>query len=309
MKAIITGGAGFIGSQLADALLDKGWKVVSLDIIPLDSAENIRKSLESPDYSYISRDIAKKGLGEHENVDWVFHLAANSDIKVGGQNPDIDFEKTLLTTKACLDFMRESGVGNLFFSSTSAIYGDKPGIKLTENEGGLRPISYYGACKLASEALISAHTYMNGTNSLVFRFPNVVGPRLTHGVIFDFIAKLKKNPKRLEILGNGLQSKQYVYAPDLVKGIVDFSEKNLKGHNVFNISTESFTSVNEIADFVVEGMGLKNVEYEYTGGSAGWLGDVSTFDYDVSKAKEMGWSYRYDSNSAVRKAVEDVLKA
>jgi len=189
----------------------------------------------------------------------------------------------------------------MFFSSTSAVYGDRKGL-LDENTGGLQPISYYGACKLASESMISAYSYMNDFNALILRFPNVIGPRLTHGVIFDFIGKLKKNPKKLQILGDGKQNKQYVYVLDLVKGIFDFSERIEDGVSQYNVSTESFTDVNAIADLVCERMGL-DPEYEYTGGSTGWKGDVSSFAYNVEKAKERGWHYEFDSTGSVRETL------
>lgn len=307
MKAIVTGGAGFIGSQLTDSLLSNGWEVVSIDVVPKKEARNHVDAVGKPGFSYVSRNIAKEGLGKHEGVDWIFHLAANSDVKIGWDDPNVDFESTLVSTKACLDFMRESGTENIFFSSTSAVYGDKPGVKLSESDGDLRPVSNYGACKLAAEVLISAHVTINNHNALVFRFPNVVGPRLTHGVIFDFIHKLKNNPKKLEILGDGSQRKQYVHTTDLINWIVKLVSKGHKGFDLYNVSTESFVDVNEIADMVAEGMGLDDVEYSYTGGSTGWPGDVATFDFDITKAKMAGWSYRYDSRSAVRKSIEEML--
>ena len=199
----------------------------------------------------------------------------------------------------------KNDIKNMFFSSTSAVYGDIKG-QLNEMTGGLKPISYYGASKLASEAMISSYSYMNDFNALVFRFPNVVGPRLTHGVIFDFIRKLKKDPKKLQILGNGKQNKQYVYVLDLVKGIADFSERMEKGYNLYNISTESFTDVNTIADLVCERLGLDDVKYEYTGGECGWKGDVPSFDYDVSKAKDHGWKYSFNSTESVRETLRNV---
>jgi UDP-glucose 4-epimerase len=149
---------------------------------------------------------------------------------------------------------------------------------------------------------------MYSLNSLIFRFPNVVGPRLTHGVIFDFINKLRKNPKELEILGNGLQNKQYVHVLDLVKGIASFSERIEDGMNIYNISTDSFIDVNKIADIVCEGMNLKDVQYRYTGGSVGWKGDVPSFSYDIKKAKSKGWMFKYDSEQSVRETVKAVLK-
>ena len=306
--AVVTGGAGFIGSQLVDKLIQKGYRVIATDMIPDDKAKNIAHLKDEKNFEYVCMDINKGELPEIcKGCDCMFHLAANSDIRVGGQNPTVDFENTLTTTKSVLDAMKQDSSPRMFFSSTSAVYGDKSGRALTEDEGDLRPISYYGASKLASEALISAYSYMNSFDALVFRFPNVVGPRLTHGVIFDFIEKLRKDPRKLQILGDGKQNKQYVYSPDLVDGIVDFMDRDYKGMNIFNISTESFTDVNTIADIICREMGLKDVEYEYTGGNCGWKGDVPSFDYDISKAKAAGWKFRYNSTQAVEMTVRDAL--
>ena len=308
-KTVVAGGAGFIGSQLVDALLEKGEEVVCVDQIKESDARNIEHLFDNKKFQYCCMDMNSNDLVEvSKGAESFYHLAANSDIRSGGVDPSVDFNNTLTSTRSALEAIRCNGIPRMFFSSTSAVYGDKPGKALTEDEGDLRPISYYGACKLASEALISAYSYMNSIDALVFRFPNVVGPRLTHGVIFDFIAKLEKDPTRLEILGNGKQNKQYVYSEDLVKGIVDFMSKGYRGMNIFNISTESFTDVNTIADIVCEGLGLSEVTYEYTGGNCGWKGDVPSFDYDISKAKKEGWTYRYNSTESVRKTVEAVLK-
>ncbi len=309
MKAILTGGSGFIASHIADRLIDNGYEVIAIDRTESNNSPNIEHLFDKSGFKYVKSDISnsEKLIELSKDADIIYHLAANSDIKLGGQNPDIDFNNTFLTTRSVLEAMRVNKIENMFFSSTSAVYGDKPGIRMTEDTGDLRPISYYGASKLASEALISAYSYMSSFNSLVFRFPNVVGPRLTHGVIFDFINKLKDNPKSLEILGNGKQSKQYVYVEDLADAIVQFSKKMPTGMDIFNISTESFTTVNEIADLVCEGMGLKDVEYKYTGGSCGWKGDVPSFDYCIDKAKSNGWTFKYDSTGSVRKTIECVL--
>ena len=306
-KVVVTGGAGFISSHLNDALVDRGYDVTAVDVIDEDRCENIRHLFEKDNFHYVKMDITDiESFSRLTNdSDFIYHLAANSDIQNGGQDPSIDYKNTFLTTRSVCEAMRNNGIGNMFFSSTSAVYGDMKG-KLNESTGGLRPISYYGAFKLSSEAMISAYSYMNDFNALVFRFPNVVGPRLTHGVIFDFIKKLKDDPKRLQILGNGKQNKQYVYVLDLVKGIIDFSDRIETGYDVYNISTESFTDVDTIADLVCEKMGLNGIKYEYTGGERGWKGDVPTFDYDISKAKEKGWRYSFDSTDSIKQTLKNI---
>ncbi len=195
-KVLVTGGAGFIPSHLEDILVEKGYDVTAVDIIDRGSCSNIAHLLDLPNFHYIQADVTDVDamVRASEGMDFVYHMAANSDIRNGGKDPNIDHMKTFQTTRSVLEAMRINGIGNMFFSSTSAVYGDRKGL-LDEMTGGLQPISYYGACKLASESLISAYSYMNDFNALILRFPNVIGPRLTHGVIFDFIGKLKRDPK------------------------------------------------------------------------------------------------------------------
>lgn len=302
-KVVVTGGAGFIPSHVEDILVSKGYDVTAVDVIDRKDCHNISHLFDRPNFSYVRADASDVDsmVKATEGCDFVYHMAANSDIRNGGKDPSIDFNKTFLTTRATLEAMRVNGIKKLFFSSTSAVYGDRKGL-LDENTGRLQPISYYGSCKLASESLISSYAYMNDFDALIFRFPNVIGPRLTHGVIFDFIGKLKRDPTKLQILGDGKQNKQYVYVLDLVKGICDFADRIEKGVNVYNVSTESFTDVNAIADLVCERMGL-DPEYQYTGGSTGWKGDVSSFAYNVEKAKARGWKYEFDSTGSVRETL------
>lgn len=299
-KIFVTGGAGFISSHLEDILIENDYEIISADILDVNKCHNISHLMDKNNFTYVKMNVANTGdlIEATKGCDMIYHLAANSDIKLGGQNPVIDYNNTFQTTMSVLESMRTNNIPNLFFSSTSAVYGDMKG-KLDEMTGGLKPISYYGAYKLASEALISAYSYMNGFNALVFRFPNVVGPRITHGVIFDFIRKLKKDSSRLQILGNGKQNKQYVYVTDLVKGIYDFTKKMGRGYTLFNISVDSFINVDTIADLVCEYMGLKDVKYEYTGGNCGWKGDVPSFDLNIRKAKNNGWKFKFDSKDSI----------
>jgi len=309
MNILITGGAGFIGSHLIDKLIENN-KVICVDKL-IFGKSNISHLLNNSNFKLYEIDSTNFDLLDeifkNNSIDMVYHLAANSDIQKGALNPDIDFNDTFLTTKVLLDVMRKNNVKNLFFSSTSAVYGEKNEI-LNENTPGLRPVSYYGGAKLSSEALISSYAAMCDMNVMIFRFPNVIGPRLTHGVIFDFINKLKKNPKRLEILGNGLQCKPYIYVLDLVDAIIKMTKSMNKGIDLYNISViGNGTTVNEIADIVVDEMKLKDVEYIYSGSDRGWKGDVPKFSYDITKILNTGWKPKYNSNEAVRKTVKDVL--
>lgn len=315
MRTMIIGGAGFIGSHLCDVLLEFGNEVCCVDNFSLGTKSNIQHLLSNKAFSLYAEDAADKesldSIFEKEKPEIVYHLAANSDIQASAANPDVEYRNTYTTTYNVLACMRKYGVKKLFFASTSAVYGDKRDVMLDENTPNLSPISYYGAAKLGSEALISAFTYMNDMQSLVFRFPNVIGPRLTHGVIFDFIKKLEHNPRQLQILGDGKQTKPYIYVLDLVEAIKKFSIalcNATPGMALYNLGVEGDTSVTRIADILCEEMKLSSVEYRYTGGEGGWKGDVPRFQYCIDKIHKAGWKARYTSDEAVRKTVQEVLK-
>jgi UDP-glucose 4-epimerase len=313
MKTVlVTGGAGFIGSHLAGCLLERGRKVICVDNLTLGSRKNIKNCLEHKHFSFYESDVSDTKALLHivENsednaaIDMIFHLAANSDIQKSSMNPGIEYENTFQTTWSVLELMRIKNIQRLFFASTSAVYGEQPGVNLSEDSGALFPISYYGGAKLASEAFLSAYSYMNNFDITVFRFPNVIGPGLTHGALYDFIKKLQADTTKLEILGDGTQRKPYIYIDDLLEVILLVSFSGEKGMNVYNIGVEGATSVREIADMVCASMGLQNVRYTYTGGSRGWKGDVPAFQYDLTKIHKRGWTAKYNSNQAVRAALE-----
>lgn len=311
MRALVVGGAGFIGSHLCDALLKLGHEVVCVDNFSLGTKENIAHLTGQEQFHLYEKAATDRAALEEifakEQPEYVFHLAANSDIQASAANPDVEYRNTYTTTYEILRCMREYGVKRLFFASTSAVYGDKRDTVLDENTPNLSPISYYGAAKLGSEALISAFSYMNDIRSLVFRFPNVIGPRLTHGVIFDFIRKLDRDAAHLEILGDGRQTKPYIYVTDLVEAILQFMDVNEVGVTLYNVGVEGETSVTRIADIICEERGLAEVEYQYTGGEGGWKGDVPSFQYCVDKIHGAGWKANYSSDEAVRKTVQAVL--
>ena len=308
MKILITGGAGFIGSHLCDHFIEKGREVICVDNLSLGKKDNICHLFENPLFEFREFDAADENqLSKSMNgIDMVCHLAAHPDIQTGSKDPNIDYYHTFLTTKTVLESMRKKKIKNIFFASTSAVYGNMPEILLNEKTGGLYPVSYYGAYKFASEALISAYVHMNDMNALIFRLPNVVGPRLTHGIIFDFIKKLKRNKNKLSILGNGKQKKQYIHVDDLINSIMMMSEKMNRGINLYNVSTESFATVTEIANLVCQRLELENVVYEFTGGEVGWKGDVPFFQYDISKIKSTGWMYNYTSKEAIWKTLSEM---
>lgn len=312
MRALVVGGAGFIGSHMCDALLKLGHEVVCVDNLSLGSKNNLSHLDGRNDFRFIEQDVSCNGtmdrVFEKEKIEYVFHFAANSDIQASAKMPEIEYCNTYSTTFHILCSMKKYGVKKLFFASTSAVYGDKRGLLLTEEMPGLSPVSYYGAAKLGCEALISAFSYMNDMQSLVFRFPNVVGSRLTHGVIYDFIKKLKAEPKNLEILGNGQQSKSYIYVGDLIDAIVNFADKDKPGMEIYNVGSEGNTNVTDIARMVCEEMQLNKVMFHYTGGESGWKGDVPGFSYCLNKIHASGWKANYTSDEAVRKAIQEELE-
>lgn len=311
MKSLVIGGAGFIGSHLCKALLDAGDEVFCVDDFSLGRRENLKAIAEDAKFHLYEADASKQEallpIFQDIHPEYVFHLAANSDIQASAANPGIEYQRTYTTTYQVLSCMRECGVKHLFFASTSAVYGDKRGAFLTEDTPNLAPISYYGAAKLGSEALIHAFSYMNDFSSLVFRFPNVIGPHLTHGALHDFVQRLRQNPKELRILGDGHQTKPYIYVTDLVAAILQF-RKAPQGVSIYNLGVEGATSVTHMAEIIVEEMGLSDVKFSYTGGEGGWKGDVPRFQYDLTKIHNAGWQAKHTSDEAVRLTTQEYLK-
>lgn len=310
MKALVAGGAGFIGSHLIDALLMEGNEVVCVDNFFIGTKENIRHLQGEPRFKFYERDLSDFGkileVFQKERPDHVFHLAANSDIQASANDPLIEYKNTYSTTFVLLECMRRTGVKKFFFASTSAVYGEQMGTEMIEETVPLQPISYYGGAKLGSEGIISSYTYMNDLQTLVFRFPNVIGPRLTHGVIFDFVRRLKADPSHLRILGDGKQSKPYIYVLDLVDAIMRFKDVPV-GVTLYNVGVEGQTSVTRIGEIVCEKMGLAGIPFEYTGGRGGWKGDVPVFAYNLDKIHHAGWTAKMTSDEAVAKTVEMVI--
>lgn len=310
MKALVAGGAGFIGSHLIDALLREGDEVVCIDNFFIGTKRNIEHLKDEPKFKFYEQDLTDfarlLAIFDAEKPDYVFHLAANSDIQASANDPMIEYKNTYSTTFMLLECMRRTGVKKLFFASTSAVYGDMMGTLISEEAAALKPISYYGGAKLGSEGMISSYAYMNDMSVLVFRFPNVIGPRLTHGVIFDFVKRLKSDPSHLRILGDGTQSKPYIYVLDLVDAIMRFKDVP-KGVTLYNVGVETRSSVTRIAEIVCEKMGLTGIPFEYTGGRGGWKGDVPMFQYNLDKIHSAGWSASMTSDEAVEKTVESVV--
>ncbi len=310
MKILITGGAGFIGSHLADLLVDGNHQVVALDNLSLGTKENIRHLAQHKNFIFMKEDLLHldrlKKIFRTNKFDAVFHLAANSDIAASAAHPEMDLNNTFQTAWNTLECCRLFEAGKFVFASSSAVYGDARR-KLAEGSGPLSPVSYYGAGKLASEAFIAAYAAMNHMQSWIVRFPNVVGPRMTHGVIHDFVKKLRANPRELTILGDGRQKKPYVDVRDLVGAIYFIFQNAGERLNYFNAGVKDRITVTRIARIVCAEMGLKQVQFHYTGGTTGWLGDVPDYRYDLKKLNGLGWKAAHSSAEAVRLAVRSIL--
>ncbi|HID25836.1 MAG TPA: NAD-dependent epimerase/dehydratase family protein [Thermoplasmata archaeon] len=307
-KAFVTGGAGFIGSHLVDALASRGYSITVYDDFSSGKKEFITHHLGKKYFKLVKADLVDEGKLEKSMMghDVVFHLAANPDVRLGAQKPEVA-KKDITATYNLLDAMRKNDVKQIVFSSSSTVYGETPPIPLPEDYGPLLPISVYGAAKLAAEGLISSFCHTFNMQSWIFRFANVVGERGTHGVIVDFIKKLRNNPRELEILGDGKQKKNYLYVKDCVDGILFGFNQTRDQINLFNLGSTGATEVTRIAEMVVEEMRLKDVKFNYTGGERGWKGDVPKFRFDVSKINKLGWKAKYNSDEAVRKAIQDLL--
>lgn len=309
MKILITGGAGFIGSHLCDYLYEKNYNIVVVDNLSLGKKDNIKHLFGKKDFKFIKSDILYIDeldlIFDKHSFDIVFHMAANSDIAQSYDNPDIDKDNTFITTYNILKMMKKYNVKKIVFASTSAIYGDTSNL-LHENYGPLKPVSHYGAAKLASEAFISSFVENYDMQAWIVRFPNVVGERATHGVIYDFINKLRINPKELEVLGDGEQYKPYLYVKDLVEAILFVWKNSNEKLNIYNIGVDSRTKVKDIAKMVIEEMKL-DATIKYTGGDRGWIGDVPEFNYDLTKIHNLGWKASSSSDEAVRKAIKYIL--
>jgi UDP-glucose 4-epimerase len=308
MKCFVTGGAGFIGSHLVDKILSQGHDVTVFDDLSSGKKEFIGHHYDNEHFLFIKADLINKRRIEKEikGHDVVFHIAANPDVRSGADDPSIA-EKDIKVTYNLLDAMRTQNVKKIVFSSSSVIYGETPEKPLPENYGPLLPISVYGAAKLAGEGLISSFAHTFDMQAWIYRFANVVGIRGTHGVIVDFINKLRKNPHELEILGDGQQKKPYLYVTECVDGMLYGFNHADDQINVFNLGVNSTTQVTRIGELVLEEMGLENVNFNYTGGKRGWKGDVPHFQFDISKIGNLGWKPSLSSDEAIQKAIKDVL--
>jgi UDP-glucose 4-epimerase len=309
--ALVTGGAGFIGSHLVEKLVEEGWDVTILDNFSTGRFENVKQAFKTGRLRIIIGDAKSVNLMEEaDKSEYVFHLAANPDVRE--TTPSVHFRENIEATFNILEYARKTGVRFFIFASSSTVYGDASRIPTPEDYGPLKPISLYGAAKLAAEGLTSSYCHTFGMAGVSLRLANIVGPRLTHGVIYDFVNKLRENPRRLEILGDGTQRKSYVWVEDCVEAMLQILKQMEASHyEVYNIGSEDWITVSEIADIVAESMGLRNVEKVFTGGvenGRGWVGDVKLMNLDISRIKATGWRPKHNSREAVRLSVEARLR-
>jgi UDP-glucose 4-epimerase len=309
MNILVTGAAGFIGSHLTENLVKLGHFVVGVDNLSLGVRDNLRGVLASPFFSFIEHEISSEdfpvSFDAGRKIDWVWHLAANSDIPSGVDNPNVDFKDTFLTTFRVLAWMRQHNVPWLTFASTSAVYGlrDKA---IDEDSGPMLPISNYGAMKLASEACISAAAEAWLPRADIFRFPNVIGSRATHGALLDFVRRLRENPAQLEVLGDGTQQKPYIHVGNLVDAMIFITANAKDKLNYFNIGPEDNVSVRTMAEEVVA-QAAPGANIIYGTDNRGWVGDVPKFTYSTAKLRKLGWNVQKTSPEAIKLAVAEIV--
>jgi UDP-glucose 4-epimerase len=310
-KWFVTGGAGFIGSHVVDLLVSAGCKVTVYDNLSLSTDQYIADYVKSGKITFVNANLTdlesvKAAMTGH---DIVWHLGANTDIPSGFKKPRIDLDNDVIATWNVLEAMRETGVKQLLFSSTGAVYGESIEGTFKESSGPLIPVSHYGAGKIASEAFIASYCGLYGIQAWVFRFGNVIGARTNHGIIYDFIGKLKKSPGELEVLGTGRGEKNYFLVEDCIQGMLFTYHRTPSGPFpvLVNLGTDSTTKVMEIAEIIIEAMELRDVKYRFTGTPRGWPGDQPVVLLDTTKIHELGWYCKRTSSDAVRMAARRLL--
>ena len=302
MKVLVTGGAGFIGSHLVDRLVKEGYRVKVIDNLSSGRLENIKHHIDVRTIELIIGDMKdpQTVLRAVEGVDVVFHFAANPEVRVSAINPEIHFNENVVATFNLLEAMRKSGVKELIFASSSSVYGEPGEIPVDEN-APIRPVSVYGASKAACENLIHAYSKLYGIKAVILRYANVVGPRLRHGVMWDFINKLLKNPTELEVLGDGKQVRSYIYIDDAMEATMIAWRKSESNYEVFNVASKDWITVDEVADVVIRAMDLNNVKKVYKPVMHGveWPGDVKKIALKIEKLKIIGFKPKLNSREAI----------
>jgi len=305
MQCLVTGCAGFIGSNLVDRLLADGHTVVGYDNFSTGQEIFLKDALKSPAFTLIRGDILDlPTLTEAaQGADFVFHLAANADVRFGLQHPSKDLEQNTIGTFNVLEAMRANNVRRIAFSSTGSIYGEPEVFPTPENAPFPVQTSLYGASKLAGEGLIQAYCEGFGFEGYIFRFVSILGERYTHGHVFDFYKKLRDDPTRLHILGNGKQRKSYLYVHDCIDAILMVIEKAHEKVNIYNLGTDETCEVNDSVNWITEHLGL-NPERIYSGGERGWVGDNPFIFLDCQKVRALGWSPKLTIREGIIRTVD-----
>ena len=313
-RFFIVGGAGFIGSHFTDVLLGtEGVQSVTIyDNLSSGREWHFAKHLANPKFKFVKADVkdieALKRAMDGSEV--VIHLASNPDIARAATEPDIDFREGTYLTERVLEAMRLTSAKRILYASGSGVYGELGMVEAGEDYGPLVPISTYGASKLAGEVLISSYCHMFDMTACVCRFGNVVGPRQTHGVGFDFVRSLRQEPGRLKILGDGGQSKSYIYVEDVIAAVLTAHEKTTQKFQTYNVATGDYITVKEIAELAVECAGLEQskVKFEFTGGDRGWKGDVAVVRLNTDRIRALGWKNKRNSREALRESMMALIR-
>jgi UDP-glucose 4-epimerase len=307
---LVVGGAGFIGSHFVAELLDRQDGLVRVvDNLCSGTLDHIAAFRSNPLFEFQEFEVedSYRLAKSMDGINTVIHLASNPDIARAAREPRIDFTQGTVLTESVVEAARTTGVDTILYASGSGVYGDGGNTVLTENSP-LRPISTYGASKLAGESLLASYAFMFGLKCLAFRFANVVGPKQTHGVGYDFLRKLKIDESELEILGDGLQTKSYIHVSDVVRAVLLAENEVKQGFEVFNISTQDQISVNEIASIAERILSIdsNSVKHTFTGGDRGWKADVPIVKLSAEKIINLGWSPRFNSEQAVFASLESM---
>lgn len=308
MRTLVTGGAGFIGSHLVDELVRRDNQVIVYDNLSTGFKRHLETLLSNNRITLVEGELLDEERlnAAMKGVDTVFHLAANADVRGGKSNTRVDLEQNIIGTHRVLEAMRINGASRIVFTSSATVYGE-PDVFPTPESYAPTQTSIYGASKLAAEAMIQAYGEYFGIKSFSFRFVSWIGERYSHGVVFDFIKKLQKNPSELEILGDGNQKKSYLHVEDGVKAIFMAMDNMPDLKNVVNLGHSDYLNVVDLADIVIQEMGLEKVDYRFTGGVRGWLGDSPFVHLDISKIRSAGFEPQVSIEDGIRRTVRYLL--
>ncbi len=311
--AVITGGAGFIGSYIAEKLVENGTDTKVIDNLVTGKKENLSKCFDQDNFSFLEYDLGNlDGIEDHlGDADILFHFAADPEVRTGYSKPEDSFEQNIVNTFNLLQKIKQSKIKKIVFASSSSVYGDAKIIPTNEEYGPLSPISHYGASKLACEAMVSSFCHNYNIEGVILRPANVIGLRGRHGLIWDLVHKLKINQDELELLGDGKQTKSFIHISDAIDGIF-FSLNNLQDKvEVFNLGSEDSVEIMDVAKIVCKNMGLNEIKINLTGGvddGRGWKGDIKIAHLDITKLKNSGWMPKLSSINAADITSHEIIK-